>query len=110
MAKKSTNALLLSALVFPGAGHIYLKKIKTGVTLIGLTLVALIYIISDIMGQAFNVVEQIQLGTIMPDTTSIRTMIEQQPGGKWIGIASYLIVACWLIGVIGCYLDNKKAK
>ena len=110
MAKKSTNAFLLSTLVFPGAGHIYLKKIKTGLTLMGLTLVALIYIISDIMGRAFKVVEQIQMGTVPPDTASIRTMIDQQPGGQWLGIATYTIVGCWLIGIIGCYLYSKKGK
>ena len=108
MAKKYKNALLLSALVFPGSGHIYLKKIKTGLTLVGFTLVALIYIISDIMGRAFNVVEQIQIGTVPPDTASIRTMIEQQPGGQWLGMATYIIVVCWLIGIIGCYLHSKK--
>ena len=110
MAKKSTNALLLSALVFPGAGHVYLKKIKTGLTLIGLTLAALIYIFLDIMDRAFKVVDQIQMGTVPPDTTSIRTMLEQQPGGQWLGMATYIIMGCWLIGIIGCYLHSKKGK
>ena len=108
--KKHTNAILLSALVFPGAGHVYLKKTKTGLTLISLTLVSLIYIIADIMRRAFNVVEQIQLGYVAPDTDSIRAMIEQQSSGEWIGVASYTIAGCWLIGVFGCYLLSKKIE
>ena len=106
--KKATNAIILSAVVFPGAGHVYLKKIKTGITLIGISLVALIYIIADIMQRAFNVVEQIQMGTVPADTASITAMIEQQPGGEWMGMASYAIVVCWLIGVVDCYMRSKQ--
>ena len=101
MAKKVTNAILLSALVFPGAGHVYLKKTKTGLVLIVITLVSLIYVISDIMRRAFSVLEKIQLGTAPPDTSIIVSLIEQQPAGELLGMATYVIVACWLIGVIG---------
>jgi hypothetical protein len=74
--------------------------------------VALFYIISDIMGRAFYVVEKIQIGTVAPDTASIRAMIEQQPAGEWMGLASYTIVICWLVGIIGCYMfiSNYKEK
>lgn len=106
--KKPVNAILLSALVFPGAGHVYLKKTKTGLTLISLTLLSLIYIIADIMDRAFDVVEQIQMGNVPPDTATITAMVEQQPGGEWLGMASYTIVICWLFGIVGCYLLGKK--
>ena len=109
--KKSTRAILLSALVFPGAGHIYLKRTKTGLTLIGLTLIALIYIISDIIQRAFAVVEQIiQMGISSSDTATITRLIEQQPGGEWFGLATYGLVGCWVYGVVGCYLLSKKLK
>lgn len=108
--KKSTNALILSALVFPGAGHLYLKKIKTGLTLICITLIALIYIISDIMDRTFSVVEQVQSGTVAVDMGSIRALIEQQPAGEWVGMASYIIVGCWLVGMIDCYRRRKAAS
>ena len=106
--KKSTNSILLSALVFPGAGHIYLKRIKTGLTLLTLSLAAFIYIISDIMRRAFSVVEKIQLGIVPPDTTNIMAMVEQQPSGEFIGLAIYGLVTCWFIGITGCYLLTKK--
>lgn len=106
--KKPVTALLLSALVLPGAGHLYLKRIKTGITLIGLTLISLIYIIADIMSRTFAVIEQIQLGAVPTNTASITAMVEQQPAGDWMGIASYTILGCWLLGIIGSYLAGKK--
>lgn len=105
--KKSNTAIILSAVVFPGAGHIFLKKYRTGLLLVGISLGALIYIMSDIMDRAFNVVEQIQNGSVPPDTTTITAMIEQQPGGEWVGMATFAIVVCWLIGVIDCYRQSK---
>ena len=49
--KKSTKAILLSALVFPGAGHLYLKAYWVGFTLISVTSVIVIYIVNNLWGQ-----------------------------------------------------------
>lgn len=107
--KKSSTALLLSAVIFPGAGHLYLKKIKTGLALISISLIAIVYIISDIMRRAYNVVEQIQAGTVSPGIETITTLVTQQVGGSWVDIASYTLLACWLFGIVSCY-QYSKAK
>lgn len=108
--KKSTNAILLSAFAFPGTGHLYLKKTKTGLTLIAITIIALIYTTMDITDRASRVVEQIQSGYTPVDTDSTMKLVEQQPGGEWVGVASFVIVGCWVIGIVGCYLAGKKTS
>ncbi|MEJ2143201.1 MAG: hypothetical protein P8Y24_12760, partial [Gammaproteobacteria bacterium] len=105
--KKSNTAIILSAFVFPGAGHVYIKKIKTGLTLIGISLIAFGYIISDVIERAFAVVEQIQLGNVAPDVGTITALIEQQTGGSMVSMASYAIGICWLFGIVDCYRLSK---
>lgn len=108
--KKTNTAIILSAVVFPGAGHLYLGKFKTGIILAGISLVSLIYIVSDIVDRAFEVVGKIQNGTVPPDIETINAMIAQQAGGELVNVAGYAILVCWLVGIYGCYQYSKKGK
>jgi hypothetical protein len=104
--KKSTKAVLLSALVLPGAGHIYLKKYIPGFALAGATLTALYYLISKAMEAALKIVEQIQNGSVPLDTTTITELVSMQTAGaesQLPDIATAIIIACWVIGMIDSY-------
>ena len=61
--KKSTKAFLLSALVFPGAGHLSLKKFVPGFALLAVTLTSLYYVVTTAVDHAMKVIEQIDVET-----------------------------------------------
>ena len=76
--KKSKKAALLSAFVFPGAGHIYLKMYIPGISLVGTSLVAVYYLITKSVESALQTVEKIQSGDVQLDATAITELELQQ--------------------------------
>lgn len=104
--KKSMKAALLSAFVFPGAGHIYLKKYIPGVVLIGASLVGSYYLISKTVERAFRIVEKIQSGAVQMDVAAITELVSKQSTGyeaQLLNIATVVIIICWLVGIIDSY-------
>ena len=104
--KKSTKAALLSALVFPGAGHIFLKKYIPGVALAGASLTGSYYLISKTVEIALKILIKIQSGDLQPDITTITELVTKQSTGsdaKMLNIATVALIICWLIGIIDSY-------
>lgn len=104
--KKSTKAVLLSALVFPGTGHVLLKKYVTGAILLGASIVSAYYIVSITVEESLRIVEQIQSGNIQLDESTIENMVSEQSGGtdaRILDISTDVLIICWLIGIIDSY-------
>jgi hypothetical protein len=111
--KKATKAVLLSALVFPGTGHIFLKKYKAGVVLAGVSIAGMYYVVSNAIDTAMAIVEQIQNGEVQIDSAlAISELASKQPAGSeaWLlNIATYAIIICWIIGIIDSYRAGRLA-
>ena len=104
--KKSNKAVLLSALVFPGAGHLLLKRYITGAVLVCAALAALYLIVADILEKALAIVEKIERGEISPDVAAIAELLSRQPMGnesQLLGAALPVLVICWVIGIADSY-------
>ncbi len=116
--KKSTKAALLSAFVFPGIGHIYLKKYITGVVLTGAAFAALYYLTSKTVETAFQITEKIQSGDVQLDVESITELVSKQSTGaddQQLSVATVAFIICWLIGIIdsyrvGCLRDKNNEE
>ena len=104
--KMSTKAALLSACIFPGAGHIFLKKHIPGVVLISASFVAIYYLVSKTVEKALQIIESIQSGDVQLDIAAIAELVSQQSTGteaQLINIATSAFIICWLIGIIDSY-------
>lgn len=113
MKPSMTKAILLSALVFPGAGQLYLKRFKTGVVLLVIIIICFSTIIATIMNTAMSAVQQIQIqgGIVdMSQITRIATETTEQTGNTGYSLSLGLIVICWLYSIIDAYLACKKAS
>ena len=114
--KKSTKALLLSALVFPGVGHIYLKKYLSGAVLVGASFAAVYYLMSKTLEKALEIAENIQSGDMPLDVEAITELVSKQSTvaeAQLVNIATATFIICWLIGIIDSYragsaLDKKR--
>lgn len=108
---KSMKAALLSALVFPGLGHIYLKRYLPGLLLAGIALAALVVVISATLDTALQLSDAILRGDIAPDVTAITESLASQPAGadalRLNGAYAVLAVA-WLIGIVDAYRAGRK--
>jgi hypothetical protein len=109
--KKSTKALLLSALVFPGAGHLFLKYYLRGAALMVLSLAGLAIIVVDAVQQALGIFDKLQNGTMPLDANAISGLLTNSASsfpGWVLNIASYGIVLCWIIGIFDSYRMGKS--
>ncbi len=108
--KQSTKAMLLSALVFPGAGHLYLKRWLAGLLLSGAATVALYFIVALALDTALDIVGKIETGTVVADPLVIQEMvsIQLQTHQQTTRMATIALSACWLIGIIGSYWIARK--
>ena len=114
--RKSTKAALLSAFVFPGLGHFFLKKYVAGVVLVGVSFAGIYYVITKTVERALQITEKIQRGEIQPDIAAITELVSKQSTGsevQLINIATIAFVSCWIVGIIdsyrvGCVQDREQ--
>lgn len=109
--KKSTKAVLLSALVFPGVGHIYLKKYLPGSLLAGTAFTSLCYLTAKAIARAMQIVDKILSGEIQPDIATITGLVSQQPAGAealLINIATVIFIISWIVGMVDAYRVGRS--
>jgi hypothetical protein len=108
--KKSMKAPLLSAFVFPGAGHFFLRKYVPGIILSGTEFSALYIIITKTVARALQIVEKIQSSEVQPDAATIAELVSKQPmgtEGQVLNIATVILIFIWLIGIVDSYRTGR---
>jgi len=108
---RSTNAVLLSALVLPGAGHLYLKHFRRGITLIVMSLACLWILVDRVMQQASTVIERIESEGGALDAGHISDLVTQtanSSGSTVATVATLVLAGCWLVGIGDAYRLGKK--
>ncbi|MBU0664236.1 MAG: hypothetical protein KJ990_06790 [Proteobacteria bacterium] len=107
------KAALLSAFVFPGAGHIYLKRYLHGIFLSGASLVGSYYLLSKTVERSLQIVEKIQSGNVQMDVTAITELVSKQANGAealLLNIATAVIIICWIIDIIDSYRAGRAQE
>lgn len=108
--KKTTKAVLLSALIFPGAGHIFLKRYTSASLLAAVSFGALYVIVSNAVDRALDIVDKIQRAELQPDITAITTVLSKQPLGadaQTINMATLVLIVVWLVAVADSYRAGR---
>jgi len=103
---KSMKAALLSALVFPGAGHIFLKRYISAAFLASTALSALYIVTANILERALQITDKILQGELQPDIATITEFILKSPAGtdtQFINIAVITLTLSWLIGILDSF-------
>ena len=109
--RKSIKAALLSGLVFPGAGHFSLSHYRRGFIFFIPTLLAMIMLIRYSLNKAYTIADQISLGKIPLDTAVITNLISTSPEPAEffrLKIATWIIIVCWLIGIVDSFRMGHK--
>ncbi len=104
--KKPTKAALLSAFVFPGVGHLLLRKYIPGATLAGTAIAGLYFLIANAVERALQITEKIQSGEIPLDAAIITELASKQATGtegQLLNIAAAVVFISWLIGIVDSY-------
>ncbi len=94
--KPSIRAALLNALVFPGVGHIHLKRAARGCLFLLPTLAAALYYLNQVMERANAIADQVMAGTMPLDPALIAAKLEQASGNSPLMTVSVVVmVGCW---------------
>jgi hypothetical protein len=106
------KASLLSAFIFPGSGHLYLKKYFQGVLLTGFAVASLYFLLSDSIDIAQGILLKVQSGEIPLDLGKIAEAILNQPEEKTktIKLSTYVFVFTWLVGIFDSFRLGRSQE
>lgn len=107
---KASRAVLLAALVFPGAGHFYLKRTAMAWLLVLISSACLYQVISTAVVTANSLSNKILQGEIPLDIDKISAAVSTELANNstpWLSVSSWLLLACWLIGIVDAYRIAK---
>lgn len=110
---RSTNAVLLSALILPGAGQLYLKHYPRGIALIVSSLACLGVLAERAVQQASIVLEKLASEGDVVDPGRLADLIAQAsngPGSLVVTVASLVLAGCWVIGIVDAYRLGKDQQ
>ena len=108
---KSISAALWSGMIFPGAGHLYLKSYKRGISLIVVSAICLAIILSNAAEQALAVAAKIQADGGNIDPSRILEMASQGSASadtQSFNIEMIVFMVCWIVGVVDAYRLGKR--
>lgn len=97
--KRSIKAALLSALVFPGAGHFLLGRAARGCAFLAPAAVAIAYVGSDLLARADAIVAQINSGALPLDPQLIAERLSAAQG-PWMTLAVTAFLLCWAGSIV----------
>jgi hypothetical protein len=107
--KTAIKAALLSALVFPGVGQMYLKRYVRGLIPMVLTLTGLgVWIVQATVG-ALQELEKMQSqgGFVNLNAVAHRAAASSTSGDDYFPLLVPMIIGCWLFSVIDAYRLGK---
>ncbi len=107
----ASKAALLSALVFPGAGQIYLKKIKRGIALLIPVGVCLFAICFGIIKASFALIKKMPVekgNATFAVVLKLFSDAVQELNFLYLALPALLIIAFWIFSIIDAYLLGKK--
>ena len=108
--KKSLKGALLSGLLFPGTGELWLKHPVRGVLLIAGVLLSLAAIVTKVGQQALAMLEKLETeGGAVDLVTIVNLAHATSYDDLTVKIASLVLVGCWVVSIIDAYyLGSKK--
>lgn len=107
--KKSLKAVLLSGLVFPGTGQLYLGQRRRGWALIFSVLLIFVYIVIHMTVQAYREIAAAAAQGFAIDMTALQTSVAASSDTvTTAGLA--LLILIWLAAIIDAYMAGERLQ
>ena len=108
---RSLAAALMSALIFPGAGQVWLKHRLRGLLFIVPALAAAAYFLRQVMATASVLVDEVMAGRMAPDPLQIAAELERQGGVSTpaMNVAAAVMLVCWVASIVDAWLLARRA-
>jgi ABC-type enterochelin transport system permease subunit len=109
--KASTKAALISALVFPGLGHLVLRKGARGLLFIVPAALAVTYLLRSVLQLLDRLMDDINRGALALDPVAILERVHASGiDNAATNLASLVCIVCWAGSIIDAlWLGRRKA-
>jgi TM2 domain-containing membrane protein YozV len=111
MTNTATKAACLSAFIFPGCGHFYLKCYLRGVIFMAIAIFALIIIMQTVFAIAFDIAQDIERGVIPFSLDIIFNLVKEALAiyeDPDLIKAKIAMVASWAVSSIDAYRVGRS--
>lgn len=109
--RKSTQALLWSAAIFPGAGHLFLKCYARGIVLIAIGLISLSLFLFEIIRQASQAIElSLAQGSRLDMPALVATILQTSSKDQVLMAALWILILGWLFSMVDAYRLGKRLE
>jgi hypothetical protein len=105
---KPIKAALFSALIFPGAGQLLLKKYVSATYFAVFAGVGLYFLFSNVMSKAQDIIDKVQRGEVSADLATLSELVNQQWASDSLSPALIILLMVWLVSVVEAYRVGKK--
>ncbi|HBG05858.1 MAG: hypothetical protein A2075_07810 [Geobacteraceae bacterium GWC2_58_44] len=107
--KKSLKGALLSGLILPGIGQLWLKHYLRGIALIAAVSACLALVVMKALRQAVTMLEKIEAEGGAVDIVAILSSASHSSAlSDGFMSASTGILLCWIVGIVDAYLIGRK--
>jgi hypothetical protein len=109
--KSSLKGALLSGLLYPGSGQLKLKRYGRGIALILIVTGSMCIFFVKALNKAFAVIDKLQSDGGLIDMTAISkaaTQASTASNDLIMNFCLWLMVICWIFGIVDAYLIGKK--
>lgn len=106
--KRKSVAAVLSAVVFPGAGQMYLGQKTRGLLFLAPVIVAVLVVLQFAMQQANAMADDVMGGRLGIDPVAISARLHAQPVPASVTWASAVLVVCWVGSVIDVLVARRR--
>lgn len=110
--KKSTKAALVSVLVFPGTGHMFvLKRPMRGCVYFLLALVATSVFANYTLERSLTVMDKITSGEVSLEPAAIQKLLKEAPPRNTallLQAAGFVLAGCWVLGGLDAYVLGNR--
>jgi hypothetical protein len=108
---RSVIAALLSALVFPGAGHFYLRRPVRALAFLLPAMGAVLYFLSRVATQVDAMVGLVMSGDLPLDPVAIGARLENSGiDSPMMHFAIVVMIVCWIGAVVDSALLGRAAR
>jgi hypothetical protein len=99
--KASTKAALISALIFPGLGHLALKRGQRGLLFILPSLAAVGYLVRSVLVLVATLADDVASGKLSPDPVAVLERVNAAGVDNFAtNLASLVCIVCWVGAII----------
>jgi hypothetical protein len=110
--RRSTKAALISGLVLPGLGHVFLRKYLVGLVLLCLAGWSIYEVVITAVDTALDIASEIESGSVVLDSASLSQLVAQrsQYAEGSTNIPVWVLIASWVIGIADSYRVGRAQE